>query len=132
MVIIRVPIEPVPFARAGANGKRRFTPTKQAAFMGQFRLFAQAAMQGRAPFEGPLHMNARFVYVAPASWSRKKRDATVWKASKPDIDNIFKILGDAISGCVYVDDAQIASLTIQKRYGLKPEIIVTVQQCEGA
>ena len=131
MVIIRVPIEPVPFARAGANGKRRFTPTKQAAFMGQFRLFAQAAMAGRAPFDGPLQMNARFIYVHPASWSAKKRAATAWKSSKPDADNLAKIVKDSIGGCVYVDDAQIASLTVQKKYGPRAEIIVTVQQCEG-
>lgn len=127
VVIIRYPAEPVPFSRAGSHGKRRFTPTKQASFMGQVRLFAQYAMKGRAPLEGPVEMLAQFIYVVPASWSAKKRSDTIWKSSKPDADNLVKIVKDAIDGVVYLDDSQVASLTVQKKYGPSPLVVVTVK-----
>ena len=131
-IIIHVPIEPVPFARAGASGKRRFTPKRQSEFMGQFRMYAQRAMEGRAPLEGPVEMIARFVYVAPASWSKKRRAEAHWKASKPDADNLAKIVKDSIGAVVYHDDAQVASLTVQKVYGERAEIVVTVSSLEAA
>lgn len=130
-VTIRVPIEPVPFARAGAQGRRRFTPKRQAEFMGQFRVFAESAMAGRPPFDGPLAMAARFVYVAPASWSAKKRAAAKWKASKPDADNLVKIIKGSVNAVVYHDDAQVASLTVEKVYGARAEIVVTVAELEA-
>lgn len=127
-VTIYMPIEPVPFARAGAHGKVRFTPKRQADFMGQFRLFAMNAMSGRPPLEGPLKMEATFVYAAPASWSKKKRAETVWKQSRPDTSNLVKIVEDAINAVVYHDDAQIAVSQVQKKYGDRAEIIVTVSE----
>lgn len=130
-VIIKVPVDPVPFARAGSHGKQRFTPRKQADFMATFRLFAARAMAGAAPLEGALQLDARFIYVAPASWSKKKRLETRWKASKPDADNLAKIVKDSIGGLVYLDDAQVASLTVQKVYGLRPEVIVTVSKLDN-
>jgi Holliday junction resolvase RusA-like endonuclease len=124
---IRIPIEPVPFARAGSHGKRRFTPTRQANFMSTIRLFADRAMAGRLPFEGALSLTATFMYVTPTSWSKKKRAATIWKTSVPDADNCAKICLDSMKSCVFIDDAQIAEMIVRKRYGEKPgvEIIVS-------
>jgi Holliday junction resolvase RusA-like endonuclease len=130
MVTIRIPIEPVPFARAGSKGKQRFTPEKQKNFMGQIRLFASQAMAGRPLFEGPLEMSATFVYEQPASWSKIKKASTKWKDSRSDVDNLAKCCMDAFNACVYHDDAQIASLFAQKLYGPYPEIIVTVRELE--
>jgi Holliday junction resolvase RusA-like endonuclease len=130
MVTIKVPIEPVAFARSGANGSRRFTPKKQATFMGQFRHFAALAMAGRPLLEGPLEMTATFVYEVPASWSKIKREATKYKSSRPDIDNCAKLCADSLNSVVWHDDAQVASLLVQKLYGPYPEIIVTVRELE--
>lgn len=132
LVIIRVPINPVPFARAGANGKRRFTPARQANFMAQVRSFAATAMEGREPFSGPVEMIARFSYSRPKSWSKKKADATRWKSSKPDVDNLVKIIGDSLNAVAFHDDAQIASVSVQKMYGERSEVVITVSQLEDA
>ena len=130
MVTIRIPITPVPFARSGANGKRRFTPKKQADFMGQFRHFAALAMGNRPLLEGPLEMTATFVYEVPASWSKIKRATAKYKSSKPDASNLIKLAEDSMNCVVYHDDAQVASLLVQKLYGPYPEIIVTVRELE--
>jgi Holliday junction resolvase RusA-like endonuclease len=128
IVSFHVPSEPVPFARAGANGKRRFTPSKQAHAMDAIRLHAQRAMAGQQPFEGPVELSVRATYIVPASWSKKRRDAAVWKASKPDADNLGKIVADSLNSIAYHDDAQITSMTVQKVYGLKAGLTVSISQ----
>lgn len=127
MIAFHIPGEPVAFARAGAKGKRRFTPKKQSDFMGMVRLFASRAMKGGRPIAGPVEMQVRAVYLVPESWSQKKKSAAHWKASKPDADNIAKILKDAMNTIVFEDDAQVASLTVQKVYGPISGLTVSVQ-----
>lgn len=126
-VVFSVPGEPVPFARAGANGKRRFTPKKQSDFMGTVQMYASQAMRGLALLDGPLSLTIEASYVVPASWSKKKRAAAVWKASKPDADNISKLVKDALNNVVWIDDAQVACLHVEKRYGERPGMVVRVE-----
>lgn len=129
MISFSVPGEPIPFARAGANGKRRFTPPKQASYMSIVRMFARRAMgpRGGEPFDGPLALTIRATYLVPASWSAKKKSEARWKESKPDADNIAKLLKDAMNTVVYRDDAQIAELVVQKKYGPIASVVVSVE-----
>lgn len=123
-----VPGQAVPWARAGGHGKTRFTPKKQGSFMGVLKLYAQRAMAGAMPLDGPLAMQVQAVYAWPASWSRKRREAPAmaWKTSRPDADNLYKIVADALNGVVYGDDAQIARVAISKTYGAHPGLHVSV------
>lgn len=130
-VSFEIPGEPLAFARAGSNGARRFTPAPQARFMDAIRLVARSRMRGSAPLEGPLQMQIRAVYVAPASWSAKRKAGTIWKTSTPDADNLAKIVKDALNKIVYGDDAQVADLRVQKVYGPAPGLIVSVQAIGG-
>jgi Holliday junction resolvase RusA-like endonuclease len=126
LVAFNVPAPPVPFARAGSNGKRRFTPAKQANFMATVRLFGQRAMAGRALMEGPLHMTVEAYYTVPASWSKAKREGAYWRDSGADADNISKSVLDALQGVCYKNDAQIAELTVRKIYGPSAFVRVTI------
>jgi Holliday junction resolvase RusA-like endonuclease len=125
-----IPGEPIAFARAGANGKRRYTPPKQASFMAAVKLFASRAMGGWPPMQGPVEMTVEAIYLAPASWSKTKRELVFWKTSKPDGDNLAKLVSDAINEIVFVDDAQIARLSVSKHYGERSEIAVVVRSME--
>lgn len=98
--------------------------------MAQFRLFAQRAMEGRQPLDGPIELIARFSYQRPKSWTKKKANLTRWKTSKPDVDNLTKIIEDSLNAVAFHDDAQIASMSAQKMYGERSEIVVTVRQLE--
>jgi len=131
MISFSIPGEAVAFARAGKNGKRHFTPSKQAAFMGAVKLFAQRALAGQEPFEGPVRIAVRADYLHPASWSAKKKAATVWKTSKPDADNIAKLLKDALNKVAFHDDAQVAELIVQKRYAPFACLTVSVERLQG-
>ena len=43
---------------------------------------------------------------------------------KPDIDNVIKIITDALNGIAYDDDAQIVSLSATKFYDENPHVDV--------
>ncbi len=131
MVQFTIPGEPVPFARAGSLGRRRFTPKSQSDFMGAVKTIAAAAMQGQPPLAGPVSMDVRAVYLIPESWSRKRKAAAYWKASKPDADNVAKILKDSMSAIVFGDDAQVAHLNVVKIYGPVAFVRVAVEALEG-
>ncbi len=47
---------------------------------------------------------------------------------KPDSDNIAKVVADALNGIAYDDDAQIADLTVIKRYTENPCVKVTIAE----
>ena len=122
-----IPGDAVPFARAGAHGKRRFTPKRQSDYMAVVKLFASQAMAGRKPLEGPLRMIVEAEYVPPASWSKKKVATADWKTSKPDADNLYKLVADSLNGVAFVDDAQIADVRITKTYAAVSRLVVIVE-----
>jgi len=85
-------------------------------------------MEGREPFAGPIRLEVRAVYLHPASWSAKKKSNADWKTSKPDWDNVGKIVSDAINKVVFIDDAQVAEATVQKKYGPVAKLVVVVAE----
>lgn len=132
MIAIFIPGEPVPFARSGGNGTVRFTPPKQRNQMAVARICAQDAMKKaeHPPLEGPVSVSVRAVFPVPASWSKAKRDRAFWKTSKPDLDNLIKLIKDSFNSIVWVDDAQVCEVRAQKVYGLPAGVTVWVSAAE--
>ena len=127
-----VPGEPVAFARAGSNGKRRYTPARQARYAEQVREAAERAMGGMPPLEGAVTLDVRAVYAVPKSWKPARKASAHYKTSAPDVDNIVKLPKDAMTGVVYRDDAQVALVIGDKIYGPYPSLTVVVYAAEPA
>ena len=54
-----------------------------------------------------------------------------WKTTKPDTDNLQKLLKDCMTLCGYwKDDAQVASEIIEKFWAEKPGIFISAQKLE--
>ena len=47
---------------------------------------------------------------------------------KPDIDNIAKIVADALNKVAYDDDSQICDMKIIKRYGEQEKLIIELEE----
>lgn len=124
---ITIPGEPTAWARARSAGKMRFTPHKQAVAMDVIRFEALRVMRGQSLLDGPLRVQATFVYQWPRSWSQAKRLANRWKTSRPDIDNLSKLVGDALNEIVWADDALIVEATISKLYDETPRTTIIVE-----
>lgn len=87
------------------------------------RYFAFRDEVKKQHIELPDSSHVVFIMPMPPSWSEKKRIHMNGQPhrQRPDIDNIFKALGDS----VYAEDCQIHDMRITKYWGLEGEIIIT-------
>lgn len=130
VITFTVPGAAKAYARAGSNGVRRYTPKPQAGFANLVKLKAEAAMAGAAPLTGPLRLSVCVRRPVPKSVSRQARLAMLLGATKPvqrpDLDNHAKIIADALNGICWVDDAQVTTLIVTKRYAEIPGVEVGI------
>lgn len=117
-----------------ARRVRVFTPAKTKYYEAVVKHFANDAMadQGRRLLVGPLHMEVQASLHHPKRFSQKARKAAIWVTGRPDCDNVLKLIGDALNGLAYKDDAQIASLCFQRRYdSASPEgVAISVKELQ--
>tara|TARA_B100000900_G_C20110679_1_gene525811 strand:- start:100 stop:549 length:450 start_codon:yes stop_codon:yes gene_type:complete len=67
------------------------------------------------PLSGPLVMKVQFGIPLPKSAYRKRTPvARSWRTKKPDLDNLLKLIKDACSGIIYLDDNQISRIVAEK------------------
>ena len=106
-----------------------YTPAKTASYENRLAWAAQAGMQGRPLFEGPLSVTIEACCSIPASKSKQwKADALagkIWPTKKPDPDNIAKMM-DALNKVVWLDDCQIVHLFVRKAYSDRPCLSIYV------
>ncbi|MGI4776932.1 MAG: RusA family crossover junction endodeoxyribonuclease [Janthinobacterium lividum] len=134
-VVFTVPGQPYGKGRprvGSVRGRARmFTPEKTVSYENLVTVYAQQAMAGRALIESAVDVSLHIVCQIPASWSKKKQAqaeaGTVYPTTKPDIDNVEKIVFDAINGVVWKDDVQVVDVAKTKRYGLVPGVSVRIE-----
>lgn len=124
-----IPGIPTAWARARTHGKIHFTPGKQRYAMSVIQTIAHEAMKGQNALSVPVSMTVFAVWPWPKSWSEKKRrvQGAHNKTSKPDADNVAKLVSDSLNGIVFVDDAQVAELRVVKQYGLNAQTRVVIE-----
>ena len=145
VVRILVPGVPKAWQRAGHriarthDGKQfvsSFTPAQTRSEQGAMKLFAQRAMEGRPPIEGPIDLRLCAYMPIPRSWSKSKqlmaRTGFLLPTGKPDFDNLAKNCGDALTGIVWRDDAQVTDAACWKRYSDQPRLLIEVRQARVA
>jgi len=97
---IVIPGDPIPKQsfRIGYRG-RHFQPARIRAAQDAVAWCAREAMAGDLPLVGPVAISATF--------ARKSRRPV-------DVDNLWKLAGDALQGIAYEDDSQIVHLELEK------------------
>ncbi len=79
-----------------------------------------------APSSGAIYMQTCFVFPFLKGEPKKNRKGLLWKTTKPDTDNMVKLLKDSMTAVgFWVDDSQVCSETVQKCHGETPRIEVT-------
>lgn len=73
-----------------------------------------------------------FRFYPPKQLEKKmlKTNEAFAKTTKPDLDNLEKMLWDAMEGVVFVNDSLIHSKTVRKIYSLSPGIDVHLYTTE--
>ncbi len=114
---VRLHIEPEPprvthqqhRVSAAKDGKPRFfdSPALRSARSLFTALLSRQAPE--TPLEGPLKLTTVWFFKTPAGG----RDG--WKTTRPDTDNLQKLLKDCLTRCGYwIDDAQVCDDHVQK------------------
>jgi Holliday junction resolvase RusA-like endonuclease len=135
MIEIRIPGElrgkgrPRFSARGGFA--RAFTDAKTANAEAWVKACAVQTFTG-TPIAGPVSVQLEIGVAVPKSWPKKRRaDAlagAIWPTTKPDLDNQIKLIGDALNGIVWQDDAQIVRAVVSRRYVETPAAVLTVAE----
>lgn len=129
----QIPGDVVPWARAG-GGKTtfKFTPKPQRDYQNVVRQEAAIAMTGKPVIDTPCEIVILGQWITPKSYSKKRvAQLNGWKDTKPDADNISKIIKDGMNGIVYSDDARVCNLHVYKRLGDRAFLLVEVYSVTG-
>ena len=133
MVSFTIPGAPVGKGRPRATRTGHvYTPDTTVTYENLVKLMWQDT--GAKPFDADRQLAVKInaVYSIPKSVSNKRRAAmmegTIRPTKKPDIDNVVKIICDALNGLAYHDDSQIVYLAVEKWYGAIPCVKVEVDE----
>ena len=133
--------------RGGKTFAQTYTPAQTRHAEDNFQAHALWIYQhehGRPPepTRAALHVSITFYLTPPKGLlSVKKRynsnlaamaAGRLCPAGKPDLDNLCKLAWDALNGIFWGDDAQIVTVTAQKRYDVKrPHTVLTIEEIGG-
>lgn len=116
---ITIPGTPVPKGRPRVRVMGKFaqiyTPPETRKAEDEFLKEAIKYKPGE-PIEGPIAIDIKF-YKAPPKKMPKGR--TGW-TTKPDLDNLVKLVIDALNKVFFKDDRQIVEITATKEYDDNP------------
>lgn len=136
-LLITIPGEPCAqgrprFSTAGGFVKA-YDPAKSRNYKAYVKLITQEEIKEQCwkYTELPVAVTITAYASIPSSKSKKFKQAAITglerPAKRPDPDNIFKCITDALSGIAYKDDKQIVSATINKWYAEVPRVEVRVR-----
>lgn len=122
----------IAFRPAKIRGKQRHRTTREGrTYTPRETLEAQAeiaaewiaAYPGEVPTDSPLCLTIDYRRARPASWPKRPRDPVkairaLFDMCKPDVDNVAKLVMDALEGVAYVNDKQVCQLHVSR---MRPE-----------
>lgn len=82
--------------------------------------------------DGAIEIDCEFVYAPLKTWSKKKTERMMGqpKLTRPDTDNMVKLVLDALNGIAYTDDNRIWKITSRKVFGKEAMTIITIREAE--
>jgi Holliday junction resolvase RusA-like endonuclease len=127
---IVIPGEPQGKGRARVTKWGTYTPEKTVMYE---NLIKTIAIDARIePFGKGVQLAMDIYAYFGIPKSARKRDIPLmldWEirpTKKPDIDNICKVVCDALNGIAYHDDAQIVTMQVRKYYADVPRVIINL------
>lgn len=137
MIVFTVEGKPQGKARARTFYNKRLgrmqsiTPEQTKSYEDLIR-WSYTAAGGKYLGETTLQVDIRAYYPIPKAFSKAKtNDAVTQKlrpTTKPDCDNIIKVVLDALNGVAYYDDKQVICVSCNKYYGETGYLKVTITE----
>lgn len=127
---IVIPLDPEAAARARvARNGHHYNPQRQ--LITRLRIYIDSQFNGPMLGQHPLELSATFYFGRPKAHAKMKNPPR-YKSSRPDLDNLEKLIGDCCNGIIYQDDAIICKNATTKEYcdDDKPRTIFTFTEIE--
>jgi len=123
---LNIPTIPQPKLRARIDKRGwAFTPKKTESAEAEIRWHWNASKHQMIP-KYPTVLEVWFFLPKPASAKKSQ----VYPVVRPDLDNLVKLVKDALNGFAWKDDGQIIETHAFKRYG-DPRIAIQISPKEG-
>jgi Holliday junction resolvase RusA-like endonuclease len=125
--------------RPGAGGAPEpyvmmVTPADTQEHEAQVRAAFRRRYPEHRPWSGPIMLRFTAIFPIPQSWPRRLKEAAqrgeLYHTSKPDKDNIEKLIVDALNLIAFHDDSQVQGGGV-KRYGAHPRLEVQMDLLTG-
>jgi Holliday junction resolvase RusA-like endonuclease len=133
-IVFEIPGEPqgkrrARFVRAG-HFLKSYADPKTVNYETFIREMFCLAHPGFVPLEGPVDVHIAAFCGMPKAVSKKKRammmSGELRPAKKPEVDNIGKVILDALTGLAFKNDSQVTRLVVEKVYSERSRAIVKV------
>jgi Holliday junction resolvase RusA-like endonuclease len=122
--------EPVAKGRPRFYNGHTITPAKTSNYENYAKELFMISKQPK--LEGYIEATIRAYFSIPKSTSNKKRqlmlEGEIFPTKRPDLDNIAKIVLDALNKLAYDDDSQVVRLVIEKYYDDNPRVNLTLKE----
>ena len=82
---------------------------------------------GFVPYDCAIVAKVTFVFPPLSSWNKVTKllfesGKTIFKTTKPDVDNCLKAIFDGLNGIVFIDDSRVSRVISEKVYGKEPRV----------
>ena len=118
--------------RMNTRTGKTYTPTKTKDYEYLLRQWFVMKYPNFETIEGRVAVSIIAYFDIPKSTSKKKETEmlkeSISPTKKPDIDNIVKIVLDAINKFAFKDDTQVTRLEVEKKYSKAPKVCVKIEE----
>lgn len=116
------------------RNRRTYTPSKTQRYEKALRKDALARW-GNIPTDKPVAIRITAYKAIPKSYTKANKILAAYgrmlPTSRPDLDNIVKIVLDALNGVVYTDDRQVVRLEALKEFtGTQERVMIEIRTIE--
>ena len=108
-----------------------YTPDRTADYEWLVRHCYKGQCAGAFAENTPVSVEIVALYPIAKSATKAERAAMlageILPTKKPDVDNVLKIILDALNGLAYPDDKQVVYTSVRKKYAEEPGVWVTLE-----
>ena len=111
---------------------KAYTPTNTKDYELLVKQYFKIKYPRFVPLENRLSVKIVATFKVPKTTTKKDREqiekGLISPTKKPDIDNIVKIILDALNQMAFKDDTQITKLEVEKVYGEEEKVYVAIEE----
>ena len=111
---------------------KAYTPTNTKDYELLVKQYFKIKYPRFVPLENRLSVKIVATFKVPKTTTKKDREqiekGLISPTKKPDIDNIVKIILDALNQMAFKDDTQITKLDVEKVYGEEEKVYVAIEE----